>query len=288
MKIVTPVLLVLSFAVAGSSFAAAQEAPTVPKVLQVTREFVKPGKSGAIHDRSESNFVQAMTRAKFPTHYIALSSMSGKMRALYLTGYPSFAAWQKDNDSIDKNAAFSSELDRLSMADGELLDAMDEFVFYYDEDTSYRPNPDLSQARYMEVQSYHVKPGHDKDWTELAKMAIEADKKAGTSAHWATYELAYGGGDEYLILSADKSMADIDQGFAEGKQFEAAMGEDGMKKFSELIRATIESSDSQLFSINPRQSYVSEDWIKADPDFWKPKTAAPAAKPAAPEKKPNP
>ncbi|MGB6742827.1 MAG: hypothetical protein WBE38_04145 [Terracidiphilus sp.] len=288
MKIVTPVLLVLSFAVTGSSFAAAQEAPTVPKVLQVTREFVKPGKSGAIHDRSESNFVQAMTRAKFPTHYIALSSMSGKMRALYLTGYPSFAAWQKDNDSIDKNAAFSSELDRLSMADGELLDAMDEFVFYYDEDTSYRPNPDLSQARYMEVQSYHVKPGHDKDWTELAKMAIEADKKAGTSAHWATYELAYGGGDEYLILSADKSMADIDQGFAEGKQFEAAMGEDGMKKFSELIRATIESSDSQLFSINPRQSYVSEDWIKADPDFWKPKTAAPAAKPAAPEKKPNP
>jgi hypothetical protein len=34
-------------------------------------------------------------------------------------------------------------------------------------------------------------------------------------------------------------------------------------------------------------SYVGEDWIKSDPDFWKPKpTAAPAAKPAAPAPKP--
>ncbi|HEY1648992.1 MAG TPA: hypothetical protein VGF96_13505 [Terracidiphilus sp.] len=288
MKIVSYVLSGLIAAGAGSSLAAAQDTASMPKVLQVTREFIKPGKSGAMHDRSESNFVQAMARAKFPTHYIALSSLSGKTRALYLTGYPSFAAWQKDNDTVDKNSALSAELDRLSVADGELLDSMDQFVFYFDEDTSYRPNADLSNARYMEVSSFHVRPGHDHDWTELAKMVIAAHQKAGTSAHWATYELAYGGGDEYVILSADKSMADIDQGFAEGKQFEAAMGEDGMKKFGELAAATIESSDSELFTINPRQSYAPEEWIKANPEFWKPKApAAPAAKPA-PDKKSNP
>jgi hypothetical protein len=31
--------------------------------------------------------------------------------------------------------------------------------------------------------------------------------------------------------------------------------------------------------VNPKQSYVSDDWIKSDPDFWKPKPAA-ASKPA--------
>jgi len=37
-----------------------------------------------------------------------------------------------------------------------------------------------------------------------------------------------------------------------------------------------------LFSVNPKQSYVDLAWIKADPDFWKPKSAAaPAVKPAA-------
>jgi hypothetical protein len=281
MKFASPILLVLSFAVAGSSLAVAQEAPTMPKVLQITREFIKPGKSGTVHDHSERGFVQAMARAKWPTHYVALNSLSGKSRALYLTGYRSFDAWQKDNDAIGKNTALSADLDRLAASDGAVLDGVDQVVFYFDEDTSYRPNADLSQARYMEVSSFRVKPGHVKDWTDLAKMVIDGHKKAGDSAHWATYEIAYGGGDEYVILSADKSMAEIDQGFAEGPQFEAAMGREGMKKFANFVQATIESTDSELFSINPRQSYVPDEWIKAAPGFWKPKTPAPPTKPAA-------
>jgi len=288
MKTARLTLLALSFAVTAGVFAGAQDTAAMPKVLQITREFLKPGKAGMIHDRSESAFVQAMAHAKWPTHYVALTSMSGKLRALYLTTYPSFDAWQKDDDAVEKNTALSSELDRLENADGELLDGMDQFVFYFDEDTSYRPNPDLSQARYMEVTAFKIKPGHGKDWENLVKMVIDAHKKAGTSAHWATYEIAYGGADEYVVLSADKSLADIDQGFAEGKQFEAALGEDGMKQLDDMVQSTIESEDSQLFAINPRQSYAPEEWIKANPDFWKPKAAAPAAKPAASDKKPNP
>jgi hypothetical protein len=52
-----------------------------------------------------------------------------------------------------------------------------------------------------------------------------------------------------------------------------------------LTAATVESSQTNLFVFNPRMSYASEDWIKADPEFWKPKTSIaeskkPAAKPA--------
>src|SRR5271165_1995361 len=52
-----------------------------PKVLVVYREFVKPGKSGAPHQKTESAFVQAMTAAKWPTHYLGMDSMSGQPRA---------------------------------------------------------------------------------------------------------------------------------------------------------------------------------------------------------------
>ena len=55
MKNVSRLMLGLSLAVVGSSFAAAQEMQGPPKVLYITREFVKPGKSGALHDKSESN-----------------------------------------------------------------------------------------------------------------------------------------------------------------------------------------------------------------------------------------
>ena len=53
----------------------------------------------------------------------------------------------------------------------------------------------------------------------------------------------------------------------------ANMGEDGMKKFSELLAAAIETSQHNLFAFSPSMSYPRDEWIKADPDFWKPKTA---------------
>jgi hypothetical protein len=287
MKIVSSVLLGLSLAAVGSSFTDAQEMQGPPKVLEITREFVKAGKSGDIHDKSESKFVAAMAAAKSPTHYFALMSLSGKTRALYLTGYSSFKAWEDDYLSVMKNKPLSAELDRDSMADGELLDSIDQFVFTYDEETSYRPNATLAAARLMEVTSFHIKPGHDKEWHDLAKLVIDGHKRAGTSAHWATFQIAYGGDNEYVVFSDDKSMADIDTGYSEDKKFRDAMGEDGMKKLSELVASCIQESDSELFAINPAQSYPPDEWVKAAPDFWKPKPAmAPAAKSAPAPKKP--
>jgi hypothetical protein len=179
-------------------------------------------------------------------------------------------------------------LERASVVDGELLDSVDSLVYTFDKDLSYKPRPDLIHARYMEISVFHVKPGHRQDWEKLAKIVKDAHDKAGTSAHWSMYEIAYGTQEgEYVALSADNSMADIDTGFAENKKFMDALGKDGMKEFRELMTASVDYSRSELFSINPKMSYVSDEWIKADPDFWKPKPIAkPAAKPAADEKKP--
>ena len=234
MKSVGSVLLVLSIATAGSSFVAAQEMQGPPKVLQVTREFVKPGKTGAIHDKSESKFVAAMAAAKWPTHYFALTSMSGKSRALYLSGYDTFAAWEKDNKAVIKDKGLSAELDRASVADGDLLDGVDQFVFTHDDSMSLRPTTSITGARYFEIFTVHIKPGQMGRFHEMAKLIMDAHKKAGTSAHWAAFELAYGGEDEFAFFSPDKSMAEIDTGFAEDKQFRDAMGEEGMKKLREL------------------------------------------------------
>jgi hypothetical protein len=281
MKIMRPALFALSLAAGGSLFAAAQEMHHPPKVLEIEREFLKPGKGGSLHDKSEGKFVADMAAAKWPTHYIALNSLSGKSRALYLIGYDSFASLENDNKAFEKNSALSAELDKDSVADGDLLDGTDQLLFTLDDDLSYRPDVDIAQVREFEITSFHVKPGHGKEWHELVSLVIDAQKKGGTSAHWATYDLAYGGDNEYVSFSGDKSMAEIDTGNAEDKQFRDALGEDGLKKLRELEADCIESSDSELFSINPAQSYPMDEWVKAAPDFWKPKHPAPAAKPAA-------
>lgn len=281
MKMLSPVVLGLSLAVAGSTLATAQETPSNFKILQITREDTKPYKGGVAHDKTESAFVQAMTKAKFPAHYVALSSMSGKSRSLYLTIYDSFAEWEKDNKLVEKDAALTAELERDSIADGELLESVEQMIYTSNPELSYKSRPDLTHARYIEMSVFHVRAGHREEWTKLAKLVKDGHEKAGTSAHWTMYEVAYGTNDgTYMALSADNSMADIDTGYAENKKFMDALGPDGVKEFRALFASAVDSSYSQLFSINPKQSYPPDEWVKGDPDFWKPKPVM-AAKPAA-------
>lgn len=144
--------LCLALAVVGTGFAASQDSASsssIPTVLQITREYIKPYKANAAHDKTESAFVAAMSRAKFPAYYVALNSMSGKSRALFLTQYPTFAEWEKDNKILDKTPSLGADLERAGIADGDLLDSLDSVVFTYDADLSYHPHADnLARALY--------------------------------------------------------------------------------------------------------------------------------------------
>jgi hypothetical protein len=269
-------LLGLSLVLTCSCITAAQEKsqanPSIPRVLQITREFTKPGKAGFVHDASESAFVQAMARAKWPTHYLGMTSLSGKQRALFLTSYPSFEAWEKDNAAVQKNPTLAPAIEAASVADSAQLDSIDQAVFVFNDEMSLRPLADVSQMRYMEVSLYHVRPGHGREWNELVKLVKAAYEKGVPGSHWGLFEQVFGGdGGSYLVLTARKTLAEVDHGFqVENKQFEAAMGAEGMKKLEELAAASIESEQHQLFAFNPHMSYVADEWIKADPDFWKP------------------
>ncbi len=278
----------IAFAMAGVFPIAAQEKTAeIPKVLQVTREYVKAGRAGAAHEKTESVFVEAERRAKWPTHYIGLTSLSGRSRALFLTSYASFEAWQKDSEAMAKNTALSSAIDRAYMADGDLLEGLDQGVFYYSEAKSLHPRADLSPFRYMEFTLFKVKPGKDEEWDEVVKLAKTGYEKGMPDAHWGMFQLAFGGhGGTYLAITGHKSLAEIDQGFAQGKQFAAALGEDGMKKLNEMFASCVESTSQQLFAVNPHMSYVSDEWIKSDPEFWQTNPPTATAKAAETKKKP--
>lgn len=208
MKRITDVLLLGSLVVGSFGMAAAQEPMPPPKVLTVTREFVKPGKGGAIHDKAESAFVQAFARAKWPTHYLAMNSVSGKPRVLFFTGYDSFEAWEKDVKAVDKNEALSGALDHAGVADGELLDSVDGGAWAYREDYSLRAPVDIPHMRYFEISVYRVKPGHRKDWDDGMKMVLAAYQKALPDTHWACYEAAYGASEgTYVFITPMKSAA---------------------------------------------------------------------------------
>jgi hypothetical protein len=202
-----------------------------------------------------------------------MDSMSGKHRALYFTGYDSFAEMEKDALDDQKNAAFSAAIDRAEVADGDLLDSSDQSSWVYRPDQSLNQTGGLVGIRYFEIEVFQIKPGHEAEWDEAVKL-VKAAYATVPDAHWAMYQNVFGREQPaYLVIIPRKSMSEVDAGFQQGAKFMAAMGADGMKKLSDLSAAAIASSETNIFAINPRQSYMMDDLTKADPDFWRPKAA---------------
>lgn len=273
-------MLVALLVLGTASLAVAQEksmAMAPPKVLDVIREIVKPGKSGSAHEKTESAFVEAMTAAHSPNHYIALDSLTGVSRSLFLSGYSSFAQWEEQSKADQKNASLASSLDRAAEADGALLSSYEAGLFVLREDQSYNTGGGLAHVHYFEISVYRIKPGHDADWDEIVKLVKPALIKANPDDNWAMYQRAYGaGGPAFVVFHVMKSAAEIDTSFANNPKFAAAMGPEGMKKLDALSAAAIEGSETNLFIINPRESYAEPELMNADPEFWKSAQLVPA------------
>jgi len=275
MKRIVGCLLLFCLLFSAVELLMAQDQTTPPpKVLVIYREFLKPGKMGSAHEKTEAAFVSASMAAKWQEHYVAMDSMSGSPRSLFFFGYDSFEAFEKDQLATQKNASYSAALDRASGADGDLLSSQEATALLYNDEQSFQSSVPIAKMRYMEIGRYVVRPGHDKDWAELVKLYRDAYQKAMPDAHWAAYDAVYGqnAGGIHLIIVPMQSLSEADKNFAGSKKIQAALGDDGLKRAAELEAACMQESGTNIFAFNPRMSYVPDSWVQADPGFWKTKT----------------
>jgi hypothetical protein len=250
-----------------------------PKVLQIFVESVKPGK-GAAHEKVEIGWPAAFRKAKWPTHYLAMTSTTGPGEAWFLSGYDSYAALETDQKNVEKTPALSRELERLSTVDGELLAGTRGILATYRPDLSYRPEVDIATMRYFALTIMTLKPGYDSAFADTRKVVHAGHEKANMDEHWAMYQVASGmPGSTYLLLIPMKSLqeADVAQE-SHGKPYGDALGETGRQQLREFARTAMASSETKLFAFSPKMSYPSDQWVASDPSFWAPKPVA-AAKP---------
>ena len=284
---------IVSIGLCSISVALAQAQGPVPppKVLVIFREYVKPGKSGTLHEKTEAAFVQAVERAKWPEHYLAVNSLTGPTRALFLFGYESLEAWENDIQATAKNTALTAGLDRAGIADGELLSSTDGGTFLYREDLSFAAPLNIAEMRYFSIVAVHVRPGHSSEYEEMIKLWNDARTKAKVDVHLAAYQIYAGGSSllTYLNFTPLKSLAGLEaSNAANAKAVDEALGEEGLKKRNDLMASSVESVERQLFIFSPKMSYPPDAWVTADPAFWKPKPTKAAAMTSSGAKKENP
>jgi hypothetical protein len=241
-----------------------------PKVLVIDLEWLKPGKGGSAHQKTENAFIQAAQKSKAAPRYIAMDALSGPPRSLFVFGYDSFAALEKEHQQQESDTAFSADIDRAYAEDGELLTSTARNIFTLRDDLNHDTGVAIATMRYMQITRVTVRPGHQAEWEEYLKMLWTNLDKTEPGRHVAVYQSAYGweNGGIWLLITPMKSLSEVDEADASAAKFREGMG-DAIKHYRELAAAAIESSQRNLYAFNPSMSYVSDDWASADASFWK-------------------
>lgn len=239
-----------------------------PKYLYLTNEAEKPGVDAA-HSKNEAAISQALSNANSSFHSIALVAITGNPRVIFFHGFDSFADLAKEHMSMVSNKDLENTLESDNTTDGTFLKETSNSIYKYREDLSLRAPVDLPQMRIFDMTLYVVKPGHVKDFETLAKTYAKAfDSIPGM--HWAVFQKMYGvdSDDAFIVASPLKRMADVDQEVMDGQKLSSTMSQDEMQNLRDLAARTIQSSESDLFGVSRKMSYVPAAWKTASPDFW--------------------
>ena len=253
-----------------------------PKVLQIFREEVKPGRQPA-HEKSESGWSAVLRKANNKGYYLAMASAS---EAWFLGPFDSFAAIEAQAKADEANTALTADVERLWAADGDMLSKASAVTAVLDEDLCFHADWDVAKARYYVVTVMRLQPGYGREFEQLRKLVNAAHEKAKVDERWSVYEAITGAPDEtYIFFSPIASLAEWDKYEAmHGKEYQEALGEDARTRLRDFERVAVKSSETQLFRFSPKMSYLPKELTDRDPEFWTPKPPpAPAKKE---EKKP--
>jgi len=251
----------------------AQQSAQPPAVLQIVQEDIKEGK-GAAHERSEAMFMVAAAKANFPTHVLALTSITGTSQAWFLEAYDNFASIAESRAAMNK-----PELAGLDAADAELRTGSRSLIAAYRPDLSYAADKiDLPKARYFTIETLRVRAGEGLAFLEMAKLLKGAAEKSNSNQPVVTYEVVSGGpGGTFFLMEPMASLKSMDEDREHQQALFTAMGAEGAKQYIKASSESLSYGETMLFSINPKMSYPPKEWAAADPGFWGSKSPAKAA-----------
>jgi hypothetical protein len=262
-------LVALALLAIGVTSAFGQALPTTqPKLLQIYREQVKTGHAAA-HVKTESGWPAAFAKVKSPDTYLALSSMTGPQVVWFLSPWDSYTAWGKSTQRDEANAELSAELERLSAADAEHVEALPTLEAIARPDLSHGTYPDLNKQRFWEITVMRVRPGHDDQFATAAKAYKAMAIRAMPNARWRVYQITAGmPGSTYLLFSSVDAFGQFDAMMAEGMGAEKTMTPAERDLFQKFDTEALISAETNRYRLDPAMSYVSAETRAADPAFW--------------------
>lgn len=241
-----------------------------PKYLYLNNVELKAGHE-AEFVKLESEENDAMRAAKIPAHHFGMWSITGNSnRVLFFSGYESYAEMQKVHSEIFGNPTVAAVMDKNNAAEGMFTQATHGSVYEYQKELSLNPPADLEAIRFMMMERFDVKRGKEEAFEQLAKEYKKAYETALPEANWAMFEKAFGEGSvtTYLLVIPLKSLGDVDAMNASGKTFAEKNGKSLMTLLQSQESSIVKESETDLFAMGAKISYVPDKWMTDSPDYW--------------------
>jgi hypothetical protein len=256
---------------AGTGNVLAQEMPTSqPNLLTIFIEDVKPGMDSD-HAANEAGWPAAFAKAGSPYYYLAMVSMTGPSQVWYVSPYESYTQEGENMKMLDSNPELAAETERLWKADAQYLNSARQVQAMARPDLSYGAFPELSLARFWDITTFRVRPGHDSGFEAAVAAYIESTKRNAPDASWRTYQVTAGmWGSTYLIFGSVDSYAEFDKAMEEGNAIWQGTNAQEQETLMNFFTSDIQNMITNRFRLDPRMSYVAPDTKAADPDFWNP------------------
>ena len=214
-----------------------------------------------------------------------MTTTYGPSEAWFMEGHGSVAEIDEVNKAIGAAPGLSAELDRLAQADAANISGVRVILGRYRPELSNGVALDLSQMRVWEVLVFQVRPGHEADFGEAAKLYKSTVEQAKIDLPWATYEVLAGiPGPTFFVFLPHRTLSEIDPATGVGAALGKAFNEEAMKRLGTLSEG-YSSVEDMVFSVSPPMSHLSSDFVARDPKFWAQKP--PAAKGQPPAAKPQ-
>jgi hypothetical protein len=270
----------LAFFLIATALAFAQSTPEPPRVLRITRQTVKPGRAAA-QERIGTLAAHAMARTKYPANVLALSSVSGEAEVWILESHESFASVEEADAFVERTAALKWSLGQYDAQNGELVSGVRRLLAVYRKDLSYHGEQlaqDLPKMRYLSMVMVRLHPARDAEFSDTVKLVTGTYEKIKSDQPLVIYQVVSGApGPAYLFFSPMVSLKTMDEAPARGRAIRESMGEENAATMLKTSAAVTAASESFLFTLNPRMSYVSKEFAAGDPEFWIPKPPPKAA-----------
>jgi hypothetical protein len=250
--------LVLPFVVACAALAQGLSDP--PPILELVQ---KPGYA--------ANAIKPYADAHAAVNVLGLTAVTGVPDTWFLELHPTFTSVETLDQALNAIGAPRA----AAAAEGgqdDILAPARTLIATYQPQWSYRPDQairQLARARYMQVTVYRIRNASEAAFDKIVNLRRGNLESLNLDRPDIAYEVVSGApAGTYIFFAPMLNLRSLDEGVPNTPAYAQGLASERAKVMANTPASDI-SREHLLFRVEPRLSYVSDEFAAANREFWR-------------------